>query len=306
MMYYLIRETLTEAVADSIKDSGCQYVAILSTEEWMSDRELFDMGIDIEPETDRIGSTKAEANYDSVTGSFFIPDRNDFKASEKKFAFALDEKGVVFIDDGGTVQTIVDVIRNTQKWKFPCLERFLFSFLEQITRQDRQLLVSYDRELDVLEDEIDLNDNEKALERVYEIRADIRDLKIHYEQLLDLCQEFEENENGFFKTENLRYFRLFISRIERLRDSAVSMTDQVIQIRDIYKARLDIRQNRIMTILTVIATIFMPLTLITGWYGMNFRYMPELESVWGYPAVIIVCLLIIVISLWYFRKKKWM
>ena len=306
MMYYLIRETLTEAVADSIKDSGCQYVAILSTEEWMSDRELFDMGIDIEPETDRIGSTKAEANYDSVTGSFFIPDRNDFKAPEKKFAFALDEKGVVFIDDGGTVQTIVDVIRNTQKWKFPCLERFLFSFLEQIIRQDRQLLVSYDRELDVLEDEIDLNDNEKALERVYEIRADIRDLKIHYEQLLDLCQEFEENENGFFKTENLRYFRLFISRIERLRDSAVSMTDQVIQIRDIYKARLDIRQNRIMTILTVIATIFMPLTLITGWYGMNFRYMPELESVWGYPVIIIICLLIVMISLWYFKRKKWL
>ena len=305
-MYYLINETLNEVSVDRIKDSGSQYVAILSTEEWMAERDLFDMGIDIEPETDKISSTKAEANYDSVTGSFFIPDRNDFKAPEKKFAFALDEKGVVFIDDEGTVQAIVDDIRNSQKWKFPCLERFLFSFLEQIIRQDRQLLGSYDRELDVLEDEIDLNDNEKALERVYEIRADIRDLKIHYEQLLDLSQEFEENENGFFKTENLRYFRLFISRIERLRDSAVSMTDQVIQIRDIYKARLDIRQNRIMTILTVIATIFMPLTLITGWYGMNFRYMPELESVWGYPAVIIVCLLIIVISLWYFRKKKWM
>ena len=58
------------------------------------------------------------------------------------------------------------------------------------------------------------------------------------------------------------------------------------------------------SILTVVTTIFMPLTLITGWFGMNFRYMPELESPWAYPIVIVISVVIIVASLIYFRKKK--
>ena len=66
------------------------------------------------------------------------------------------------------------------------------------------------------------------------------------------------------------------------------------------------RQNRIMTVLTVVTSIFMPLTLITGWYGMNFRYMPELELPWAYPAVILVSIAVVVVCLVYFRWKKWL
>ena len=148
--------------------------------------------------------------------------------------------------------------------------------------------------------------DEVTLERVNEIRGGIRDMRIHYEQLLDFSQELEENENNFFKHEHLRYFRLFSSRIERLRDSTVAIGDHTIQIRDIYKSHLDIKQNRIMTVLTVVTTIFMPLTLIAGWYGMNFKHMPELESDWGYPIIIIVSVLIVLLSLLFFKKKKWL
>lgn len=61
-----------------------------------------------------------------------------------------------------------------------------------------------------------------------------------------------------------------------------------------------------MTVLTIVTTIFMPLTLIAGWYGMNFRYMPELDSEWGYPIAITVSLLIVVGSLVFFKLKKWL
>ncbi|MCR4669093.1 MAG: magnesium transporter CorA, partial [Clostridia bacterium] len=72
------------------------------------------------------------------------------------------------------------------------------------------------------------------------------------------------------------------------------------------QSQIDIRQNHIMTYLTVITSIFMPLTLITGWYGMNFRYMPELNYVWAYPAVLAVCVLIAAACIIWFKKKKWM
>ena len=305
-MYYLIRQSLIPADFAQMKSSGEQYVAVLTPAQWATQKESFDMGIDIEPQTDEIHSTKAEVNYDSLTGTFSIPDRSDLE-EHSRFAFALDEKGVVFIDEGGTVLKIIDDIRRSKKWRLPSLERFLYDFLEQIVNLDRDLLEQYDSELSKIEENIEREDDSPGdVERANEIRGDLRVLRVHYEQLLDFTQELEENENNFFKPDNLRYFRLFSNRIERFRDTAKAIGDHAVQIRDIYKAHLDIKQNRIMTVLTVVTTIFMPLTLIVGWYGMNFRHMPELESAWGYPVVIAVSALILIGSLLYFKKKKWL
>ena len=138
------------------------------------------------------------------------------------------------------------------------------------------------------------------------MRGQMRELSIHYEQLIDMTQELEENENSFFKEKDLHYLHLFMNRMLRLSDIAASVRDHTTQVRELYQTQLDVRQNRTMTLLTVIATIFMPLTLITGWYGMNFRYMPELEFRWSYPAVFLVCLAIAVGCLIFFKKKKWM
>ena len=306
-MYYLIRQTLEPVEFSAIKGADEQYVAVLTTAEWMTLRESFDMGIDIEPQTREIHSTKAEVNYDSLTGTFSIPDRTDYE-SDRQFAFALDEKGVVFIDDSGAAHELIEGIRRTKKWRLPSLERFLYDFLEQIVLGDRDLLERYDDELSAIEDVIETKDDDRLenVERANEIRGFLRILRVHYEQLLDFTQELEENENNFFTHDNLRYFRLFVNRIERYRDTARAVGDHALQIRDIYKAHLDIKQNRIMTVLTVVTTIFMPLTLIVGWYGMNFRHMPELETDWGYPLIIVISALILIVSLFYFKKKKWL
>lgn len=304
-MYYLIKESLEECAIEEIKYSGSQYVALLTSEEWYKYRESFEMGIDMELDLSNIHNTKADVNYDSLTGTFCIPNRKNFY-EEHKFAFALDEKGIVFIDDSGTAQKMVNAVRRTKKWRLPSLERFMYDFLEQIIRGDMKLMEQYDRQLDEMEYAILNEDADIASMKVNDIRSDIRDIKIHYEQLMDFAQTLEENENSFFKPENIRYFRLFANKIERLRDTSASVRDYTMQIRDLYKAQLDIKQNKIMTILTVVTTIFMPLTLIVGWYGMNFKYMPELDKPMAYPVIIVLSVLIVVFSLIFFKKKKWL
>ena len=142
--------------------------------------------------------------------------------------------------------------------------------------------------------------------RTNEIRGNLLELRGHYEQLLDMAQVFEDNENRFFTDENIRFFRLFSGRMERRLAMVASLRDYTVQVRDLYQTRLDVKQNRIMTILTIVTTVFMPLTLIVGWYGMNFRYMPELDSPYAYPIVIIVSLAIVILSLVFFHKKKWL
>ena len=304
-MYYLIDTILKKSTAEEIHGSGQQYVAVLTPEEWAAESDRFDMGIDIEPDMMDIYTTNAEVNYDSVTGAFSIPDRKNMDGDYHDFAFALDEKGIVFIDPKNSVEEIIERIMETKKWRLPSLERFIYDFLEQIIHEDTRLLENYEKRLDAIDDDID-HDKDANLEVLSDIRRELRDLRTHYSQLIDLAQEFEENENNFFKADNLRYFRLYSSRVSRLHGMVSSLLDYTVQIRDTYQSRLDVKQNRIMTVLTVVTTIFMPLTLIVGWYGMNFKYMPELDKVWGYPVVIGVSVLIVVCSLIFFKKKKWL
>ncbi len=305
-MYYLIKSSLTECTAEELHKGDYQYVAALTRDEWLSQQSSFDMGIELDINEDDIHNTKAEVNYDSLTGTFSVPSRRDICGKDYQYAFALDEKGIVFIDSTGVVDRILKRIARTKKWRVPCMERFIYDFLETIIHRDLTLLESYEKELDSIEDDMMDEHTETGLGRVNEIRSDLRELRIHYEQLIDLGQELQENENNFFKVENTRYFRLFTDRVTRLHDIATSLRDFTMQLRDMYHTQIDVKQNRIMTLLTVVTTIFMPLTLMVGWYGMNFRYMPELNTKWGYPGVIIISAIIIVGGLWFFKKKKWL
>ena len=307
MSFYLLDDIIKPCTEKELFDqTSNKYVAVLTTPEWKQYRDRFEMGIELEPDSGDIHNTKAEVNYDSLTGTFQIPDRENIESKDYRFAFALDEKGVVFIDDSGKAERMIDAIRRTKRWRKPSLERFLYDFLEQIVENDLSFMERYERELNRIEEAILASEEPVDLGRVNEIHSDIRKLLIHYEQLIDMTQELEENENGFFSEENLRYIHLFMNLLARRHDSAASLRDYTMQVRDLYHAQLEVRQNRIMTLLTVVTTIFMPLTLIVGWYGMNFRYMPELEWRWGYPVVILISLGIIIVSLLFFKKKKWL
>lgn len=305
-MHYLIRERLEPCEAADIPGSDSPFVSIVTPEEWAADQDAYDMGIEFDPDVTAALDTQASANYDAITGTIFIPDRADPDLPETRFAFALDEKGVVFIDDDENAARLVASIARTRRWKNPGLERFLADFLTQIIKGDPQVLREYERELDAMETAIMEDRAEGAAQRINHMRSELRDLDDHYDHLMDLVTLFEENENGFFAEEDLRYFRTVYSRLDKLRDQASSLRDQALQMRDLYKMQLDIEQNHIMTVLTVATVIFAPLTLIAGWYGMNFVHMPELASRWGYPAVIAVSALVAVGSLLYFKKRKWL
>ena len=305
-MYYKIRTVLEEVKQEEIfEGEGC-YVAVISPEEWARDKEKFNMGIDLEFDTENLFMTKAEVNYDSLTGSFLVPDRNDLLENSDSFAFALDEKGIVFIDQNGYTETFVRKIAATKKWRAPSLERFIYDFLEMIISRDLTILERYEDEINTIEDRILEGNLTGELERNNEIRGELLQLKMHYEQLIDLGQELSENENEFFQPDNIRFFELFTARVLRLQGIVSTLREYTGQVRELYQSELSVKQNRIMTVLTVVTTIIMPLTLITGWYGMNFKYMPELDSPLAYPIVIGVVILMAISGILYFKKKKWL
>ena len=305
MKCYQIKEKMEPVTPKNFQNLPYQYVITMKSAEWNRKKAVFDIGMDLDPDLQDTGSTRAEVNYDSLTGGFNIPARENVPGDNHVFAFSLDEKGVIFIDDEGFCNAVIRKIANTKRLVNPCLERFLYDFLEQIICDDRKMLESYDHTLDELEDQILDGNTEGVLEQIAEIRNDLRDLKIHYTQLIDVCQEFEENENHFFKDENERYFHLVAQRIERLLEMLLTLVDFTIQLREFCQSKIDEKQNRNLAFLTIISSIFMPLTLIEGWYGMNFKYMPELDKVWAYPLVFVVSVMIVVVCIVFFKKNKW-
>ena len=139
-MYYLIKKTLEECSLQEGLTHESQYVAILTTEQWEREKDSFDLGIDMDLNLKEIHNTKIEVNIDSLTGTFLIPDRSDLSGEESRFAFALDEKGIIFIDDSDTALKIVERIRKSRQWQLPCLERFVYDFLEQIVHTDMRMM----------------------------------------------------------------------------------------------------------------------------------------------------------------------
>ena len=307
-MYYLIKETIEPCTADEALSGAFPFAAVLTEREWLENKNSFKMGLDIDIglDTPAVPITRAVVNIDSLTGTISIPELSYSKEITGCFSFALDEKGIVFIDDDGISDTIIKEISRIRKTQIPSLERFLYDFLEHIISHDLEMLEQMEQALDQMEDEILADDTAESLSRLNAVRGNLLDLHLHYRRLIDLGQELQENENGFFEEDNIRYFRLFTQRVERLCDTVANLRDYTVQLRELIQTRIDEKQNRIMTFLTVITTIFTPLMLITGWYGMNFRYMPTLDSPIAYPIVIAVCITIAVVCIIWFKKKKWL
>ena len=301
-MYYQIRDTLVPCTIEDCKSVGYAYVALVTMREFVEHKSIFNMGIDMEFDEGYDVATQIEVNYDSLTGSFSIPDKKDMSVHHN-FYFALDERGIVFINDDGYAQQMVEQVRISKKWKMPCLERFLYDFLEMLLKGDNGRMNETEKEMDLMEDKILEGDYEGVMERLLDIRSDLLDLHNYYGQLIDLAQELEENENGFFDDENLRFFHQYVERVSRLQAIVTALRDHTLQVRDLQRTQMETRQSNNMSILTVVSTIFMPLTLLTSWYGMNFTYMPELKSPLAYPLLIVLMIVIVAVLVYYFKKK---
>ena len=119
-----------------------------------------------------------------------------------------------------------------------------------------------------------------------------------------MAKVLETNEKNYFDPEQLTYFQQFSDRVDRLKEMSQQFIEYCQTLREVYQTELDHVQNKTTQFLTIITTIFLPLTVITGWYGMNFEHMPEIESSWGYFIVIGVSAIVILSEVLYLKNKQ--
>jgi magnesium transporter len=186
----------------------------------------------------------------------------------------------------------------------PVFARLPVVFFERLTAGDPQYLEKLEKEISSLEDSLLSGGGKNAVKEIVSLRRRLLNLKHYYEQMLDVLDGVRENGNGLLSETALRYFHVYDGRTDRQYHSVLHLRDYVTQVREAYQAEVDISLNHVMKTFTVITAIFLPLTLIVGWYGMNLQ-MPELHWPYAYPAVIALSLFVVAFCLRYFKKNNW-
>lgn len=160
--------------------------------------------------------------------------------------------------------------------------------------------------IELLEEELITEPTKETLQQLHHMKREMIYVRKAVWPMRELINNFERSETELIKPSTDIYLRDVHDHTIRVIDTVETYRDLLSGMMDIYLSSVSNRMNEVMKILTIITTIFVPVTFIVGVYGMNFDFMPELHSKWGYPLTWVVMLTIIISLLIYFRRKKWL
>lgn len=184
-------------------------------------------------------------------------------------------------------------------------EKFLYHFLNYFMLDDRKFLENMEFQMSDLETRMmEERVNPTFINEILSVKKELMYIWNYYEQLIDVGEVLRDNENDMFPAENVRRFAIFTQRASRISENVKYLKEYTVQLQETHDAMLDYNLNNIMKLFTVITTIFLPLTLIVGWYGMNFSNMPELSWRYGYLGVIVFSVIVVGFCIIAFKKHK--
>ena len=277
--------------------------AVFVTDSRHAEQVLAKAGIIYENEIQisKIGFCRLESQQDCVVGTLCIPKLLDVLGSRYRMYFFVNRTNMVIVDDEDFSIRLIRRIQQKKTHQGETKERFLYNYIAEFMSRDLEMLVAYERRLLRMEEEVSQEHTANFQSKLMPIRRELLNLRSYYDEMMDLSRELEENENGFFLKKQLKYFGTLTDRADRLMSKTGHLLEYAQQVKEAYQAQIDAKQNSNMQFLTVISTIFFPLTLITGWFGMNFQNMPGLKD--GYPWVVALSIVVIGICLIIFKKK---
>ena len=293
-----------EAVYLQIDENGYQfteeqpenraYIGIFTYDMMQEQARLRNISYHVLEDARRFGFARYDSfeNYDCI--SLEMPDFHNVLISHGSVVIYLEKNHALFFTS--KAQRVRHVLRDCAEGlgERISFQRLIYLFLETQTKEEE---VAFDQALIT-------SQKKNFVSEIIHLRKRLMLMKRYYEQFLNLLDVVTENENNIFDGKTLRSFKMLSRRMERSYQNVLNLREAVTQIRESYEAEVDISLNTTMKVFTVVTTIFLPLTLIAGWYGMNFQ-MPEYGWEHGYLMVIVLSVAFIVIGIAFFKKNKW-
>jgi magnesium transporter len=168
------------------------------------------------------------------------------------------------------------------------------------------ILEQLGEKIEHLEEQILENTAPWMLEDIHHLRREIIFLRKRIWPLREVLNSLIKDPSDLIRETTHVFLRDVYDHTIQIIDTIESYRDVLSGLSDLYQSTVSNRMNEVMKVLTIIATIFIPLTFIAGIYGMNFEYMPELKWHWSYPALWLLLILIFVAMLLYFKRRKWL
>jgi magnesium transporter len=182
----------------------------------------------------------------------------------------------------------------------------LYSLLDAIVDNYFIILEKIGEQIEFIEERLIINPASETLNIIHKLKRDMLFLRRSVWPLREVISGMERGEFSLIKGTTKIYLRDVYDHNIQIIDTIETLREMLSGMLDIYLTSISNRLNAVMKVLTIIATIFMPLTFLAGIYGMNFKYMPELEWKWGYFLILLVMFAIGISMLFYFKKKKWL
>src|SRR5512147_3344977 len=181
-----------------------------------------------------------------------------------------------------------------------------YALLDAVVDGYFAILEKLGERIDLLEEELISRPGKPIVERLYNLKRELLFLHKAVWPLREVISSLERRESPLIRETTVPYLRDVYDHVAQIIDTMDIYREMLSTMLDLYLSSVSNRLNEVMKVLTVIATIFMPLTFIAGVYGMNFKYMPELEWRYGYFLTLFVMLGIGVFMFFYFKRKKWL
>lgn len=302
-MYYRVKEDgIFKIDLDTFWDSE-DCIGVFKMSDWDNEKYLLKK-CGIWHTIDEIHFCKMESHRDFLYGTFQVPAK-EYEKRDVLFAIYIMKDRVIILSNDDEIDKSIVRISGRAIAKDYSLERFIYDFFISFIEEDLLFLQKIEHKITEIEEEVMKEQSDKFNIGLLRLKKIIARFYHYYTQLAETGDELAGNEEEFFLDETVEMFKMYSGRMTRLAQETQILREYAMQVQDVYQSEIEIHQNDVMKMLTIVTTIFLPLTLIAGWYGMNFSYMPELQMKYAYPVVIGISVLIVTVSLIVFKKKKY-
>ncbi|GAB4326219.1 MAG: magnesium/cobalt transporter CorA [Candidatus Sumerlaeia bacterium] len=259
--------------------------------------------------------TDQRAKFEDYGASAFMVVRMvHFNADEtviisEQIAFVIGPDWVITFQEtrGDVFDPIRERIRqNKGRVRSRKADYLAYTLLDAIVDHYFAVLEKLSDEMEELEDEILDDPRQSTLHEVYRLRREVIYLRRVVWPLREMLGSLVKGTDAHFTDETLLFLRDVADHSIRVLETLDTFRDMLGSMVELYLSSNSNRMNEVMKVLTIIATVFIPITFIAGVYGMNFDWMPELRWKWAYPAVWAVMLTVAGGLLWYFKKRNWL
>lgn len=242
-----------------------------------------------------------------VLKMFYNDDRNGILTEQ--MSFILGPNFVISFQErvGGVFDSVRERIRNGKgRMRRMGPDYLCYALIDSIVDNYFEILEQLGERIELLEEDLMENATSQLLNAIHKLKREMTYLRRSVWPLREVIACLERGESELIKESTQVFLRDLHDHTIQIIDTIETYREVLSGMLDTYLSGISNKMNQVMKLLTIIATIFIPLTFIAGIYGMNFKNMPELEWHTGYPLVLVFMVVIAIFMIGYFRKKKWL